>query len=311
MTDQMLDNATPGGAVPATRVFVGASEIIAAATALAWAAQWDTAARLLASARASAPDAAAARRLALATAAVAVHHDFRAAGARWAPDAMAAAAAEIAPEAGIATEPQRTPEPEAATGAEPALRRKLDLLRLQYDYEITMTEPDGTPRFGPEGRDPARLAALARRAEELADAADVAGSGWAAFYRGLIADNLIGDRDGAPRWFARALDAAERASDDYLAGEALRHLGDHEMDAGDLTAARASWERSAGLWAGIGNMTGVLAQQVLLADLAFGEGNPAGGLAIAAEVSRWAGAAGLALYQMSADALIESHRPPH
>jgi hypothetical protein len=55
----------------------------------------------------------------------------------------------------------------------------------------------------------------------------------------------------------------------------------------------------------------VLAQQVLLADLAFGEDNPAGGLAIAAEVSRWAGAAGLALYQRSADALIESHRPRH
>jgi tetratricopeptide (TPR) repeat protein len=235
---------------------------------------------------------------ALAAAAVAVHHDFRTAGPRWAPAAVAAAE-----EAAARAE---------ATKAEPALRRKLDLLRLQHDYGVMMLEPDGTPRFGPEGRDPARLDALARRAEELADAiADVAGSGWAAFYRGLIADNLTGDRDGAPRWFARALDAAERSSDDYLTGEALRHLGDHEMEAGDLASARASWERSAELWAGIGNVTGVLAQQVLLADLAFGEGNPAGGTAIAAEVSRWAGAAGLPLYQRSADALIESHRAPH
>jgi hypothetical protein len=306
MADQRIDNATSSAPVPAAHVLVGADEIIAAATALAWAAQWGTAARLLASARASAPDDAAARRLALAAAAVAVHHDFRTAGARWAPDAMATAEAEIAPE------PQITSEPEVATGAEPALRRKLDLLRLQHDYAIMLTGPDGTLRPGPQGHDPAALAGLAQRAEEFADTtSDVAGAGWAAFYRGVIADNLIGDRDGAPRWFARALDAADRASDDYLAGEALRHLGDHEMEAGDLAAARASWERSAGLWARIGNMTGVLAQQVLLADLAFGEDNPAGGLAIAAEVSRWAGAAGLAFYQKSADALIESHRPRH
>jgi hypothetical protein len=297
MTEQMTDNGTPAAPVPAARISAGADEIIAAATTLAWAARWDAAARLLASARAGAPGDAASQRLALASAAVAVHHDFRTTGPRWAPEAMAAA--ETAAEA-------------AATETEPALRRRLDLLRLQYDYEIALTGPDGTPSFGPEGRDPASLAALARRAEELSrEIADVAGAGWAAFYRGLIADNLTSDRDDAPRWFARALDAAEHAGDDYLAGEALRHLGDHEMEAGDLTAARASWERSAQLWAGIGNVTGVLAQQLLLADLAFAEGNAAGGLAIAAEVNRWAGAAGLALYQRSAQALIERHGSRH
>ncbi|HTW05639.1 MAG TPA: hypothetical protein VMF87_35470 [Streptosporangiaceae bacterium] len=288
---------------------IGIDEVIAASTALAWAARWDLAARLLGCARATAPDDGAARRLAVAAAAVAVHHDFRTAGPRWAPDAMAAAEASVG-----ATETGGAPTGAgvAATEAGAGLRRRLDLLRLQYDYEINLTQPDGTPRFGPDGRDPAALAVLARRAEELADDRDdVAGSGWAAFYRGLIADNLTGDRDGAPLWFARALDAAERTADDYLAGEALRHLGDHEMESGDLAAVRASWERSAGLWAGIGNVTGVLAQQLLLADLAFGEGNPAGGTAIAAEVSRWAGAAGLALYQWSADQLIESHRVPH
>ena len=319
---------------------VGIDEVIAASTTLAWAAQWDAAARLLASARiaadATVPHDDAALRLTVAVAMVAVHHDFRTAGPRWAPVAMAAAEAAMAtakddmgatedamgPAEADSAAASTADEPAhdgAAAEAEAALRRRLARLRLQYDYEIALTEPDGTPRFGPEGRDPAHLAALARRAEELAAAAaandanepDVAGSGWAAFYRGLIADNLIGDRDDAPRWFARALGAAKRASDDYLAGEALRHLGDHEMEAGDLAAARASWERSAELWAGIGNVTGVLAQQLLLADLAFGEGNLAGGTAIAAEVSRWAGAAGLALYQRSADQLIESHRPSH
>ena len=53
-----------------------------------------------------------------------------------------------------------------------------------------------------------RELALARLAEALAASApDVAAAGWAAFYRGLIDDNLTGDRDGAPRWLAQALDA--------------------------------------------------------------------------------------------------------
>ena len=297
MATQKIDSTAARDQAPAARVSVGTEEIIAAATALARAARWDTAARMLASAQVAEPGAAS-RRLALAGAAVAVHHDFRTAGPRWAPEAMAAAEAAQARNAGDASD----------SGSQ----WRLDLLRLQYDYEIALTGPDGTPSFGPEGRDPAALAALARRAEELSRAIpDVAGAGWAMFYRGLIADNLTGDRDGPARWFAQALDAAERACDDYLAGEALRHLGDHEMQAGDLAAARASWERSAALWAGIGNVTGVLAQQVLLAELAFAEGDAPGGAALAAEVSRWAGAAGMALYQRSADALIERHRPPH
>jgi hypothetical protein len=309
MTEQKIDTGSADRRAAASEpsAAVGIDEIIAAATALAWAARWDIAARLLTSAQAPGLDDATVRRLALARAAVAVHHDFRTGGARWAPAAMTAA--ESAADAAEAADPAGTAD-----------RRQLEQLRLQYDYEIMLTGPDGTPRFGPQEHDPARLAGLAQRAEELADAtagatagatANVAGSGWAAFYRGLIADNLIGDRDGAPRWFARALDAAERAEDDYLAGEALRHLGDHETESGDLTAARASWERSAELWAGIGNVTGVLAQQLLLADLAFREGNAPGGAAIAAEVSRWAGAAGLVRYRGSADELIESHRPQH
>jgi hypothetical protein len=322
MTAQMTDDTGPGIPAahapaadgPAARVSAGADEIIAAATALAWAARWDTAARLLASAQANRPGRdATARRLALASAAVAVHHDFRTAGARWAPDAMAAADTAVRAASIHDADDRAAGTHDADDRADDdGFRWRLDLLRLQYDYEIALFEPGATPRFGPDGRDPAALTALAGRAEELAASTpDVAGSGWAAFYRGLIADNLTGDRDGAPPWFARAQDAAERASDDYLAGEALRHLGDHEMEAGDLAAARASWERSAGLWAGIGNMTGVLAQQLLLADLAFAEGNAAGGAAIAAEVSRWAGAAGLALYQRSADALLERHRSQH
>src|SRR3984885_597724 len=299
------------------RVSVGVDAIIAAATALTWTARYDVARRLLDSSVSAADGDAAARQLALAAAATAVHHDFRTVGPRWAPGAIADA--------------------KAVTGTQD--RWRLDFLELQHDYGRELIGPDGSPAAGRESRDPARAAALARRAGALgasasdaaaagrppgresrdparaaalagraealaASASDVAAAGWAAFYRGLIDDNLTGDRDGAPRWLAQALDAAEQTGDDYLAGEALRPLGDHDEEAGELAQARARWERSTELWARIGNMTGVLAPQLLLAQLAIREGRPAAGTAIAQEVSRWAGAIGLVLYQKHADALL-------
>ena len=287
MIEQKTDNEPSVTSDPTTSAPGAVDEIIAAATALSWAARWDIARRLLASVPATGLDDAAARRLALAGATTAVHHDFRTAGPRWAPAAIAAAEAV----------------------ADPDRRWDLDLLELQHDYGTELIRPDGQPAFGPDGHDPARLAELARRAEALMRSAPpAAGAGWAAFYRGLIADNLIGDRDSAPAWFTQALEAAGQADDDYLAGEALRHLGDHDEEAGDLERARARWERSAQLWAGIGNMTGVLAQQLLLAQLAVTEGRAPAGLAIAGEVSRWAGALGLVQYQNQADTLLAAAR---
>jgi tetratricopeptide (TPR) repeat protein len=291
MTEQNISpqpTATPephAGRVPA-----GVDEIIAAATALTWAARWDIARRLLQAARPADAGSAAARRLALATAEISVHHDFRTAGPRWAPDAIAAAEAV----------------------ADPQDRWWLDFLEIEHDYGRELIGEDGNNhRFGPDGHDPAHLAALAQRAEALVLAApDLASAGWAAFYRALISDNLIGDRDAAPCWLNRALEAAEQTGDDYLAGEALRHLGDHDEEAGDLEQARLRWERSSELWARSGNMVGVLAQQLLLAQLAIGEGKTAAGFAIAAQVRRWAGAVGLALCQKQADALLAGDRDP-
>jgi tetratricopeptide (TPR) repeat protein len=269
------------------RASVGIDEIVTAATALTWAGRWDIARRLLEGARPAeadgAADGAAAQRLAIAVATTAVHHDFRTSGPRWAPDALCAA--------------------EAAGG--PRDQWQLGFLGLEHDYGRELIGEDGSPRFGPDGHDPAYLAALAERAEALVRSApDVASAGGAAFYRGLISDNLIGDRRHARRWFTQALDTAEQTGDDYLAGEALRHLGDHDQEAGDLEQARVRWERSAELWARIGNTTGVLAQQLLLADLEISEGRPAAGLAIAEEVRRWSGAIGLVLCQKQADALL-------
>lgn len=286
MTQQKISTQPASAPEPSPgRVSAGADEIIAAATALTWAARWDLARRLL---QVSQPagagnGAATARRLALAAAQAAVHHDFRTTGPRWAPDAVAAAEAV----------------------ADPRDRWRLDFLEVEHDYGRELIGADGSPRFGPDGHDPARLAALAHRAETLADSApDAASAGWAAFYRGLISDNLIGDRDHALPWLTRALDAAERTGDDYLAGEALRHLGDHDEEAGDLEGARLRWERSAEVWARTGNVAGVLAQQLLLAQLAIGAGRTAAGAAIAQEVRRWAGAIGLALCQQQADSML-------
>jgi tetratricopeptide (TPR) repeat protein len=283
MTEQKIASEPSVTSNLTARAPVAVDEIIVATTALSWTARWDIARRLLASAQTTGLDDATLWRLALAAATTAVHHDFRTAGPRWAPAAIAAAEAI----------------------ADPDRRWGLDLLELQHEYGTELIRPDGQAVFGPDGHDPARLAALAAQAEALMRSApDVAGAGWAAFYRGLIADNLIGDRDGAPAWFSQALEAAGQADDGYLAGEALRHLGDHDEEAGDLERARARWERSAELWARIGNMTGVLAQQLLLAELAVTEGKAPAGMAIATEVSRWAGALGLVLCQKQADALL-------
>jgi tetratricopeptide (TPR) repeat protein len=288
MTEQKISSQPTVAPEPtAERVSAGVDEIVAAATALTWAARWDIARRLLEVAQPAGAGDPAARRLALAAAEAAVHHDFRTAGPRWAPDAIAAAEAV----------------------ADPQDRWRLDFLEVAHDYGRELIGEDGNLRFGPDGHDPVRLAALAQRAEALVHAApDVASAGWAAFYRGLISDNLIGDRDRAPRWLTQALEAAEQTGDDYLAGEALRHLGDHDEEAGDLEQARSRWERSAELWARAGNMAGVLAQQLLLAQLAIREGKAAAGSAIAQEVSRWAGAVGLALYQKQADTLLAGER---
>jgi hypothetical protein len=284
MTEQNRGTQPAATHVPAAeQASVDVDEIVTAAAALTWAGRWDIARRLLEGARPAEAGGPAARRLAIAGATTAVHHDFRTSGPRWAPDALRAA--------------------DAAAG--PQDQWQLGFLGVEHDYGRELVGEDGGPRFGPDGHDPACLAVLAERAEALVrEAPDVASAGWAAFYRGLIGDNLLGSRDNARSWLTEALSAAEQTGDDYLAGEALRHLGDHDEEAGDLEQARVRWERSAELWARIGNTTGVLAQQLLLAHLAISEGRAAAGLAIAEEVRRWSGAIGLVLCQKQADTLL-------
>jgi len=57
---------------------------------------------------------------------------------------------------------------------------------------------------------------------------------------GWIADNLRGDRVGAPGHYAEALALGRQVDDPLLVFEAQRHLGDHAHDDGDHATALAA-----------------------------------------------------------------------
>ena len=235
-------------------------EVVAAAIELARAARWQRALALL-----DATDGDSAR-LALVAAGVALEQDWWV-GTGHAADRLAAA------------------EKAGAQGWE------LDFLRMRNDYLALIHPVGGDFQPGPEGKDPATIADVERRCEELRQSApDENSEGWAAMYLGLITDNLRADRDAAPPHYEAAF--ARSGNDDLLAREALRHLGDHDHDNGDHASARDRWQRATALGAGAGMVTGVLSQQLLLAVLARDAGDEAGAVALAAEIARWAGAIG-------------------
>jgi hypothetical protein len=180
----------------------------------------------------------------------------------------------------------------------------LDLLRLFRDYWAELRPGDAAPHFGPAGRDPGVLDELRARAERLADAAPGGRhAARAAFYAGLIADNLCGEPGRAEALFTQALTACRPGPDDDFASEALRHLGGCAQAAGDLPLARQRWERSAELAQRAGWLPLALAQQALLAELAAGQGDRAGAGLLAREVGRWAAALGLRRLEAQARAV--------
>jgi tetratricopeptide (TPR) repeat protein len=156
--------------------------------------------------------------------------------------------------------------------------------------------------------DPAGHARLGERAVAVRDSApDDVSRGWAEFYLGLIADNVTGRRAAAPAHYQRALAVAEQ--DDLLMFEALRHLGDHDRDDGDVALARERWERSTWHAARAGSVTGTLAQQLLLAVLARDRGDAAGAALLAGEVHRWADAVGASRLGAHAAAFLAGDDP--
>jgi hypothetical protein len=263
---------------------VEAGLALTAARALILAGRWELADRLLASIQTS--DQAERAALALARAQVAV--ELR----QWRGTGDPAAAVETAA-ALIA----------AAADKEAAF--DLDLLRLFGDYWAELVPADGAaPHFGPAGRDAAVLDELRDRASRITAAApDRRRAARAAFYAGLIADNLRGEPGRAEELFTQALAACRPAADDDFASEALRHLGGSAQAAGDLRLARERWERSAELAQRAGWLPLALAQQALLAELAAEEGDKAGAGSLAREVRRWGAALGLRRLEAQAAAI--------
>jgi hypothetical protein len=248
-----------------TSTIVDLDELLASARDLSLAGRWDRALSLLDATTCTAPEDRA--RLTLAAAEVALESDWF--GGTGHTAARAEQAAKESPDGNW----------------------DLDFVRLRHDY-LRLFRPDGRSRHGAAGKDPQALLAIRRRGQDLREAApDEVRRGWASMYLGLIADNLFGERAAAPAHYEAALRAGE-SGDDLLVREALRHLGDHDHDAGDHERALERWQRATALGARAGMIPGVLTQQMLLAVLARDQGDEGGATALATEIARWAEAIG-------------------
>jgi tetratricopeptide (TPR) repeat protein len=258
---------------------IAAGPLAAAARALMLAGRWVQAADLLGAATGA--DGAERAVLAVAEAEVAVDQDF------W---CRTSRGSSVLSRACVAV---------ADAPADARLAFDVEFLQLRHSYAEELFGVDGVPRFGSDGfpREAAVTDDLAARAGRLRAAAPDRGRGAAAtFYAGLIEDNLRGDAGAARPLFAAALEAAREAGDDLTESEALRHLGYHLGEDGDVEQARQMWERSAELRQRSGAVPFVLSQQLLLAGLA----GPEQARAVAGQVRRWARALGIGILEAGA-----------
>ena len=227
---------------------------------------------------------------------------------------IAFAAAEVALDqdwfAGTGTAGERLRAAEKAWAEDGGEERwDLDFLWLRHDYLVQLRIGIEGLNLGPLGKDAETLAAIRHRAEGLRDRApDKVRGGWAEMYLGLVEDNLFAERTAAPAHYERALAAGE-SGDGLLAREALRHLGDHDHDAGDHARALERWQRATALGARAGAVCGTLSQQMLLAVLTRDRGDEAGATALATEVARWAGAVGARHIATQAQAFLAGVDP--
>jgi tetratricopeptide (TPR) repeat protein len=255
---------------------IALSEVLDAAAGLSRAARWDDATRLLDAVRTHDPADLVA--LATARATIAVEQDLF-----QQTDHGPAAMAKL--------------EQALKEAPDPAVGWDLDFLRLRKDYATELFRRSAVDAEQSGGERAAGLAAaerLAEWAERLqATAPSEDRAGHAAFYRGVMADNLLTAPAEAFSNYTDALAIAERCGDEFLESLALRHLGDHAHTAGDLKLTRSQWERSTELRQRTGHLPGVLAQQALLAVLAQAEGEREAAAALAGEVHRWATQLGL------------------
>lgn len=294
-------SSTAGAVVPT-------DELLSVVRDLRIAGRWGRAMTLLD--RAEVSDARARVRLAVAAAEVALESDWFG-GTGLAAARLASAGKAVEDTAGSASAKAAgaaVAEPTEDMGGLRDSRWDLDLLRLRHGYR-QQVHVDGVFRAGPDGKDPAVLAALRAFGVGLRDRApDTVRRGWAEMYLGLIADNLFAEREFAPRHYQAALEAGE-SGDDLLSREALRHLGDHDHDAGDHVRALERWTRATELGARAGTVPGTLSQQLLLAVLARDAGDEAGAAALARETARWARAVGAVSVEAQAGAFLAGTDP--
>ncbi|MEU4192123.1 hypothetical protein AB0E69_09505 [Kribbella sp. NPDC026611] len=233
---------------------LAAVDVVAAATQLMRAAQWDAATSLLAGTRTDDPG----ERLALAVAraVVAIDQDF------W----------------------QRTDHGQAALTA---AKQLLDgSPEPAWDLEFAAFRRDYSAVAFTSAKEPGDLRARSLRLIESAP--DEARQAAISFWAGVLADNVLDEPEAAYGYYTSALQLGEKSGDELTMSYALRHLGDHAHTAGDLELARAHWERSTELRQKAGHVPGALAQQTLLALLLRDEDDAEGSRAVATEVNRWA-----------------------
>lgn len=174
-----------------------------------------------------------------------------------------------------------------AAAQDPALRWEVGLLRLRQDYGRELFDDTGA-FVHPDQHSAELKASFAERAATIHATAPSTGPGrgWAAFWRGIITENIVGDESGADPFYAEALAVGEQQGNAILTSYALRHLGAHA----DQETARAYHVRSRRLRQEAGFVPGALAEQLMLAELDIQAGQGETGRVLAGEVHEWASA---------------------
>ena len=177
----------------------------------------------------------------------------------------------------------------------------VDLIRLRQAYQPALASAMSGGAV--DAGEAERLDGWAERLR--ASAPDRRRAGWAGFWGGVIADNLRRTSEVAAERYTGALEVAEAAGDDLLASYAMRHLGGHAHDRGDLTTAREMWETATRLRERTGFVPGTLAQRLLLCELLLAKDDRAGAAALAADIQRAAEASRLTWLANGAARLLD------
>jgi hypothetical protein len=140
--------------------------------------------------------------------------------------------------------------------------------------------------------DPGELALFERAAGLYRGQGDPRGEADALFWAGCFHQVIAGDTATALPLFERSLELSAQAGDKAVTAETLRHLGIAAHASGDMESARRRLEESTRLRRELGLLPGVASNLVGLAYIAAAQGRDGDALALIAEGSEIARAAG-------------------